>query len=177
MLAPAGAHGQRRRRPLRRARRDHGRSTSPCRIVAARLRAGGTLTIVALGSSSTFGTGASQPENTYPSRLAALLAQRFPELKVRVINRGVGGEEAAGMARASIATCWPEQPDLVIWQVGTNGVLHDDRPAAIGRAVRAGRRADQATRRRRDADGPAICAGVLRTALSRDAAHARRRRL
>lgn len=106
--------------------------------VAARIAAGGTLTIVALGSSSTSGTGASGPEYTYPSRLAALYADRIPGLSVRVVNRGVAGEEAPAMAARIGRDVLPEKPDLVIWQVGTNGVLHGDDATATGEVIRAG---------------------------------------
>ena len=46
----------------------------------ARLAEGHALKIVALGSSSTAGTGASSPANSYPSRLKAELRERFPEM-------------------------------------------------------------------------------------------------
>ena len=104
----------------------------PLSRVAERLRAGDSLTIVALGSSSTLGVGASRPENSYPARLAVLLGARFPALKIRVVNRGVGGEEAADMARRINRDVVLEHPDLVIWQVGTNGVLRDQRPDQSG---------------------------------------------
>jgi lysophospholipase L1-like esterase len=107
----------------------------PMPHVAARLAAGGTLTIVALGSSSTSGTGATRPAYNYPSRLAALLTARFPGLAVRVVNRGVAGEEAPAMAGRIDRDVLAEKPDLVIWQVGTNGVLRDDDPIATGDVV------------------------------------------
>src|ERR1700722_1182663 len=91
----------------------------PLPHTALRLAAGKSLTIVALGSSSTYGTGASRPEYSYPSRLAALLRARYPGADIKVINRGVGGEligdTTARIAREVIG----DQPDLVIWQVGT----------------------------------------------------------
>lgn len=89
----------------------------PLPHVAAKIAAGGTLTIVALGSSSTFGTGASGPEHSYPARLGALYADRVPGLKVRVLNLGVGGEEAAAMVQRIDSEVLPAHPDLVIWQV------------------------------------------------------------
>src|SRR5258708_37621515 len=55
------------------------------------------LTIVAIGSSSTAGAGASTPEASYPSRLAVELARRFPRLPITVINRGGNREEAPDM--------------------------------------------------------------------------------
>lgn len=103
-----------------------------------RLKQGRTLTIVALGSSSTAGAGASGPQFSYPSRLAILLGRRFPKLRLRVVNRGVGGEEADAMARRINRQVLPERPDLVIWQVGTNGVLHDADPVTLAEVVRRG---------------------------------------
>ena len=45
---------------------------------ATKIERGDKLTIVAVGSSSTSGTGASAPNLTYPARLEAELRQRFP---------------------------------------------------------------------------------------------------
>jgi len=93
----------------------------------ARVAEGKPLTIVAIGSSSTLGVGASRPELSYPSRLAAELGERFPKLAIRVVNHGVGGEEVADELKRLGHDVLAEEPDLVIWQVGTNAVLrHDD---------------------------------------------------
>jgi len=105
---------------------------------ALRLAAGKSLTIVALGSSSTYGTGASKPEYSYPSRLAALLRARYPNTDIRVINRGVGGELVADTTQRIAGEVIGDKPDLVIWQVGTNDVLHDADPEAVMASVRAG---------------------------------------
>jgi lysophospholipase L1-like esterase len=110
----------------------------PMPHVARRVARGGPLTIVALGSSSTWGTGASSPKHSYPSRLAAILTKRFPHMKVRVLNRGVGGEEAPAMAARLDSDVLAVSPDLVIWQVGTNAVLHNDAAGQIGAVVSAG---------------------------------------
>lgn len=101
--------------------------------VAARLEAGETVTVVALGSSSTEGVGASRPEYSYPSRLAVELGQRLGG-EVRVLNRGVGGEAMGAMLRRIERDVVAAHPDLVVWQVGTNDVLHDD-DAAEGAAI------------------------------------------
>lgn len=91
-----------------------------------RILSGKPLTIVAMGSSSTLGVGASSPALSYPSRLEQELRQRFPGVEIRVVNHGVGGqdvpEELTRLGRDVIA----EHPDLVIWQVGTNAVLRRD---------------------------------------------------
>ena len=101
---------------------------APLPHTAARLRAGRPLTIVALGSSSTEGIGASGPEWSYPSRLAAWLRARFPGMSIRVVNRGIGGEMSAQMAARVDRDVLTEHPDLVIWQLGTNSILHDLAP-------------------------------------------------
>src|SRR5260370_12311749 len=95
--------------------------------VAARMERGEPLTIVAIGSSSTQGVGASAPGLSYPSRLEAELKERFPDIAIRVINRGKGGEEAPQMLARLDRDVIAEHPDLVVSQLGTNAVLrHDD---------------------------------------------------
>jgi acyl-CoA thioesterase I len=86
-------------------------------------------TIVALGSSSTQGIGASRPESSYPSRLAAELRERFPGIAIRVINRGRGGQDAPEELVRLDRDVLALHPDLVIWQVGTNAVLRRDDPS------------------------------------------------
>jgi lysophospholipase L1-like esterase len=81
------------------------------------------LKIVAIGSSSTFGTGASSPDKSYPSRLEAELKAKLPGVPVTVLNKGVGGEEAPQMMARFDADVFEEAPDLVLWQVGSNSVL------------------------------------------------------
>jgi acyl-CoA thioesterase I len=94
--------------------------------VAARIDHRQPLTIVAVGSSSTQGVGASAPGLSYPSRLEAALKDRFPGLDIRVINRGKGGEDASEELARLNRDVIAEHPDLVIWQLGTNAVLHRD---------------------------------------------------
>ena len=92
----------------------------------ARLLAGGQpIKIIALGSSSTAGAGASSPAASYPSRLAIELAEKFPSHPFTVLNRGVNGEEAKEMLARLETGVIAEKPDLVLWQVGTNAVLRD----------------------------------------------------
>jgi lysophospholipase L1-like esterase len=91
-----------------------------------RIAAGEPLRVVAIGSSSTAGAGASSLATAYPSRLAVELEELFPSLAVTMVNRGVGGEDAADMVKRFERTVFAEEPDLVVWQVGTNSVLRDD---------------------------------------------------
>jgi len=87
--------------------------------------AGAPVKIVAIGSSSTAGAGASSPDKSYPSRLAVELKTMFPNQPITVINRGVNGEEAADMLARLDEGVIAERPDLILWQVGTNAVLRD----------------------------------------------------
>jgi acyl-CoA thioesterase I len=64
---------------------------------AEALRGAGDISIVAIGSSSTFGEGAS-PGNGYVDRLAVALAARFPGRKINMHNAGVNGDEAPNEA-------------------------------------------------------------------------------
>jgi lysophospholipase L1-like esterase len=95
----------------------------PLRRTARGLAAGRPIKIVAIGSSSTAGTGASSPYHTYPSQLAASLAQEFVDHDITVLNRGVSGDLAAGMVARFDSDVIAENPDLVLWQVGTNSLL------------------------------------------------------
>jgi acyl-CoA thioesterase I len=81
------------------------------------------VTIVALGSSSTEGVGASAPDRTYPERLAAILRAAWPNVPVTVLNKGIGGEMVDSELKRIDTDVLPEQPQLVIWQIGTNEVL------------------------------------------------------
>ena len=83
------------------------------------------LTIVAIGSSSTAGAGASSPDASYPSRLAAELRVRFPGRDITVHNRGINGEETTNMLARFDADVIAAHPQLVLWQIGTNSVLRD----------------------------------------------------
>jgi acyl-CoA thioesterase I len=83
------------------------------------------LRIVAVGSSSTEGTGASNPSKTYPAQLDTILEQRLPGAAVEVINKGVGGETAAGTLARLDRDVLSLHPDLVIWQLGTNDALRN----------------------------------------------------
>lgn len=79
--------------------------------------------ILAIGSSSTLGTGASAPAMSYPSRLQRDLGDAFPKLAIRVINDGRGGQDADQELARLDHDLGADHPDLVIWQVGTNALL------------------------------------------------------
>jgi acyl-CoA thioesterase I len=104
---------------------DQVRFNLPLNRTARLIASGKPIKIVALGSSSTYGAGASTSAASYPSRLAEELARHFPGHEITVLNRGVNGDEAADMLARLDKAVISEKPDLVLWQVGTNSVLRD----------------------------------------------------
>jgi acyl-CoA thioesterase-1 len=84
---------------------------------------GRPVTIVALGSSSTEGAGATAPDQTYPARLAEYLRAAWPDVAVTVLNKGIGGQLVDSVLPRIDADVLARQPTLVIWQIGTNEEL------------------------------------------------------
>jgi lysophospholipase L1-like esterase len=106
--------------------------------VASKLVAGQPVVIVAFGSSSTAGYGATSPEFNYPNRLAAQLRRQYPTANIAVVNAGKGGEDAPEMMKRLETSVLDMHPDLVIWQVGTNAVLRNLDPAETAKLVEEG---------------------------------------
>jgi lysophospholipase L1-like esterase len=106
--------------------------------VASKLAAGQPVLIIAFGSSSTNGHGASSPEFRYPNRLAAQLRRQYPAADISVLIRAKGGEDAPEMMKRLQVEVLDMKPDLVIWQVGTNAVLRNLDPAETALMVEDG---------------------------------------
>jgi len=106
--------------------------------VANKLVAGKPVMIVAFGSSSTAGFGASSPDFNYPNRLKTQLRRHYPNADISVINAGVGGEDAPEMMKRLQKEVIDVHPDLVIWQVGTNAVLRNLDPGDTAKLVEDG---------------------------------------
>ena len=104
----------------------------------AGLRRGVEGVIVALGSSSTRGTMASDPAHSYPAVLQATLSQALPHWHIAVLNRGIGGQDAPEELARLQADVIAERPQVVIWQVGANGALHNENPDTFRRLVADG---------------------------------------
>ncbi len=80
--------------------------------------------IIALGSSSTQGTGASSRAMTYPAQLQRLFDEAFDgRPAVTVVNRGIAGEDIDDMVKRLDGDVLSVHPDLVIWQAGSNDPL------------------------------------------------------
>jgi lysophospholipase L1-like esterase len=106
--------------------------------VASKLVAGQPVVIIAFGSSSTAGYGATSPEFNYPNRLAAQLRRQYPTADITVVNAGKGGEDAPEMMKRLQTSVIDMHPDLVIWQVGTNAVLRNLDPDDTAKLVEEG---------------------------------------
>jgi lysophospholipase L1-like esterase len=94
--------------------------------LAARLSRREPIRILAIGSSSTQGIGASAPDRTYPARLDADLRQRWPKADIFVMNAGIGGETITATLDRLERLVRTQAFDLVIWQLGTNDAVHGD---------------------------------------------------
>ena len=79
--------------------------------------------VLAVGSSSTSGVGASSPYATYPVRLEADLEGMFKGIDVDVVARGVPGEVGLSACSRMKREVADVRPDLVVWQVGTNDAM------------------------------------------------------
>ncbi|HEX9465715.1 MAG TPA: SGNH/GDSL hydrolase family protein [Alphaproteobacteria bacterium] len=106
------------------------RSTNKLPRVAKKLQRGEAIKVVAFGSSSTAGIGASSPKATYPSQFRAELQRLFPHSKITIVNKGVAGEDVMEMLGRFQRDVLDEHPDLLIWQTGTNSALHRNKVSA-----------------------------------------------
>ena len=96
---------------------------APLPNLLADLRARRSIKVLAIGSSSTVGLGASSPSHSYPSQLEQILERTFKGLDVVMVNRGVSGEVSSATADRMRTLVALEKPDIVLWQVGTNDAL------------------------------------------------------
>lgn len=100
---------------------------------------GQALRVLAIGSSSTAGFGASGPKTAYPAQLAARLAAALAPRPVAVTNGGISGETApATLKRLKTAMAAADPPQLVIWQVGTNDAIFGGKPDRLAAMVEEG---------------------------------------
>jgi acyl-CoA thioesterase I len=112
------------------------------------------LRVVAMGSSSTQGYGASNPRFAYPVILKSRLEKLLPGVAVHVFNKGIGGQDAEEETARMKEDVGPEKAQLVIWQVARQ---IQESPARRNRYR-------QEARCRIHSDESAICAGRGRAA-------------
>lgn len=96
---------------------------APLRAVRRAILQNRSVRVIALGSSSTVGIGASSPRAAYPIRLENDLEGVIEGLKVEMYARGQSGEVAEGAAERIKMEVAELRPDLVVWQVGTNDAV------------------------------------------------------
>ncbi|NNM72178.1 SGNH/GDSL hydrolase family protein [Enterovirga aerilata] len=96
-------------------------SAAPLPRTVEKLRKGGELRVLAIGTSAVGGAGS--PPKNYQAQVEAILEQAFKGLNVVMVNRGVSGEVAALTAERIKLQVALEKPDVVLWQVGTNDAL------------------------------------------------------
>ena len=98
-----------------------------------------TFHVIAFGSSSTEGIGASKPASTYPAQLQTVLRPMMPAGRdVEVLNRGIGGQDVDDMMNRLQADVIAPRPDVVIWQTGSNDPLRHVPLDRFERETRAG---------------------------------------
>jgi acyl-CoA thioesterase-1 len=95
----------------------------PLKSLSRAVRSKPHVNVLAIGSSSTVGLGASSPTATYVARLEPTLEGVLKGIDFDVIGRGMSGEEAQGAADRMRKEVEDAKPDLVVWQVGTNDAL------------------------------------------------------
>jgi acyl-CoA thioesterase I len=108
------------------------------REVAFELREGRPVHILAIGSSSTQGIGASSRSAAYPARLEQDLRTLWNGAEVEVQNAGIGGETADQTVQRLEMELVARKPDLVIWQVGTNDAVRGGSQEIFRQLLRRG---------------------------------------
>jgi lysophospholipase L1-like esterase len=117
------------------------------------------LRLLAIGSSSTLGVGASAPANAYPAQLALDLSSQWG-VAAEVRNAGVGGETSTATLARLRGELARGDPDLVIWQVGTNDAVVGVDAVVFRANLEAGVLAAQARRVPIILVDPQFCPGI-----------------
>lgn len=139
-LAPGTVHAENPSPPACAPSADYLRLAGALPRVAERIAKREPVTVVAMGSSSTAGVGATTAAQNYPNQLEKRLKARFPGIEFHVINRGMSGAVDSQMLARFEQDVQAASPDLVLWQVGTNALLTSDGIAKEGDVMRAGLR-------------------------------------
>jgi lysophospholipase L1-like esterase len=82
-----------------------------------------SMTIVAVGSSSTEGISSNDKTKVYPAALQTALSRLWPKADIKVFNKGKGGETMSATIARFETDVVPLKPSLVVWQLGVNDVL------------------------------------------------------
>lgn len=120
------------------APKDLVRFTAPLTNLVQAFRATKLIRVVALGSSSTAGSGASSPHASFPAQLDDELERRFDGWDFKVTNLGVGGQLASHMLERMGHDVFPREPHLVLWQTGVNDAIRDVGAENFRKTLKAG---------------------------------------
>lgn len=90
---------------------------------AERMKARQPVSIVAIGGASTIGQAAGSPDLSYPHQLGVELQRDFPNTPITVTNKGVPRQAAKQMYERFATDVFPQDPVLVIWEVGVNDAV------------------------------------------------------
>src|SRR5437588_1026726 len=101
----------------------------------AKLKSASPLKIVAHGSSSTVGLWVLTAASTYPAVMRQELIRLVPNARVEVINSGRIGDTIPDSVARIERDVLTFQPDLVIWQLGTNDVVWGGRADGLEKLV------------------------------------------
>jgi lysophospholipase L1-like esterase len=91
----------------------------PLTKTAKAIADGKEVVIAVLGGASTLGRAAGAPDRAWPARMAAVLAERFPSARIKVVNLAVARQTAKAAADRLDRDVLPLKPTLVIWETGT----------------------------------------------------------
>lgn len=94
-------------------------STNSLKKTRDKFKNGYPITIVCIGSSSTYGAGASTPDFSYPAQLSQKLNLESNSKNITVYNKGINGEATQQNIDRFSNDVTSLKPDLVIWQLGT----------------------------------------------------------
>jgi acyl-CoA thioesterase-1 len=109
----------------------------PLPNVTEALRKGEKIRILAIGSSSTSGVGASSGLKSYPEQLEDILEVALKGADVDIVDRGLPGEVAAVTAVRIKSEVTLSGPSVVLWQLGTNDALSRVDPVEFAETVRS----------------------------------------
>ena len=100
-------------------------ATEQFRKLKIKIQRGETIKLVAIGSSSTEGSDLADKRLAYPTHLEQRLNTILGAKTVKVVNKGRGGENILDAVARFERDVMVEEPDLVIWQLGTNDIVRN----------------------------------------------------
>lgn len=112
--------------------------TAPLTQVAQALAAGAPLRIVAMGSTSSTGRGASSRDKSYVRLLAAELRKIWPQAQIEVVDAARESQTAEMMNERIGPDVLRLSPVLVVWETGTTDSIRHLDPTDFGDALESG---------------------------------------